>query len=150
MKSFTLRQKYFGFCIPKLGTPHLVLISTVYCLSNTYVHILENCIALLHDLQGRRRREGQMPPPKKTKEQKQEYTIIEVFIPFSFFVGFGRQRYENVYLHFLKVWPVLPCKWKPSPKTEVRRLFSKFFTADILFWEHLGVVCFRLKNQHFL
>ena len=32
------------------------------------------------------------------------------------------------------------------PKTEVRRLLSKFFTANILFWEYLGVVCFRPKN----
>ena len=38
----------------------------------------------------------------------------ELFIPFSFFVGFGRQSYKNVYLHFLKVLPVLPCKRKPS------------------------------------
>ena len=37
-----------------------------------------------------------------------------------------------------------------TPKTEVRRLFSKFFTANILFWEYLGVVCFRPKNQFFL
>ena len=28
-----------------------------------------------------------------------------------------------------------------SPKTEVWTLFSKFFTANILFWEHLGVAC---------
>ena len=27
-----------------------------------------------------------------------------------------------------------------APKTEVRRLFSKFFTANILFWEYLGVI----------
>ena len=26
-------------------------------------------------------------------------------------------------------------------------LLSKFFTANILFWEHLGVLCFRPKNQ---
>ena len=31
----------------------------------------------------------------------------------EFFVGFGRRSYENVYLHFLKVLPVLPCKSKP-------------------------------------
>ena len=37
-----------------------------------------------------------------------------------------------------------------APKTEVRRLSSKFFTANILFWEYLGVVCFRPKNQRFL
>ena len=37
-----------------------------------------------------------------------------------------------------------------APKTEVRRLFSKFFTANILFWEYLGVVCFRPKNHRFL
>ena len=42
------------------------------------------------------------------------YEINELFIPFSFFVGFGRRSYENVYLHFLKVLPVLPCKLKPS------------------------------------
>ena len=36
------------------------------------------------------------------------------------------------------------------PKTEVRRLFFKFCTANILFWEHLGVVCFRPKNLSFL
>ena len=40
--------------------------------------------------------------------------LYELFIPFSFFVGFGRRNYENVYLHFLKVLPVLPCKQKPS------------------------------------
>ena len=34
---------------------------------------------------------------------------IELFIPFLFFIGFGRQSYENVYLHFLKVLPVLSC-----------------------------------------
>ena len=34
--------------------------------------------------------------------------------------------------------------------TEVRTLFLKFFTAHILFWEYLGVVCFRPKNQSFL
>ena len=37
-----------------------------------------------------------------------------------------------------------------SQETEVRRLFSEFFTANILFWEYLGVVCFRSKNQRFL
>ena len=37
-----------------------------------------------------------------------------------------------------------------SPKTEVWRLFSKFFMANILFWEHLRVTCFRAKNQIFL
>ena len=37
-----------------------------------------------------------------------------------------------------------------SPKTEVRTLFHEFFTANILFWEDLGVVCFRPKNQSFL
>ena len=37
-----------------------------------------------------------------------------------------------------------------SPKTEVRTLFHKFCTANILFWEDLGVVCFKLKNQSFL
>ena len=37
-----------------------------------------------------------------------------------------------------------------TEKTEVRRLFSKFFTANSLFWEYLGVVCFRPKNQCFL
>ena len=36
------------------------------------------------------------------------------------------------------------------PKTEVRTLFHKFFTANILFWEDLGVACFRPKNQSFL
>ena len=36
------------------------------------------------------------------------------------------------------------------PKTEVRRLFFKFFKANILFWEYLGAVCFRPKNQRFL
>ena len=35
-------------------------------------------------------------------------------------------------------------------KTEVWTLFSKFLTAQILFWEYLGVVCFRPKNQSFL
>ena len=29
------------------------------------------------------------------------------------------------------------------------RLFSKFFTANILFWEHLGVICFRPKTKGF-
>ena len=29
------------------------------------------------------------------------------------------------------------------PKTEVWWLFSKFFTSNFLFWEHLGFVCFR-------
>jgi len=33
------------------------------------------------------------------------------------------------------------------PKTEVWRLFSKFFTANILFWEHLGVICFSLGRR---
>ena len=28
------------------------------------------------------------------------------YFRFSFFVGFGRRCYENVYLHFLKVLPV--------------------------------------------
>ena len=44
-------------------------------------------------------------------------------------------------LNKIDTWP---------PKTEVRRLFSKFFTANILFWEYLGVICFRPKNQSFL
>ena len=48
-----------------------------------------------------------------------------------------------VFLHFVS-YLLYP------PKTEVRRLFSKFFTANILFWEYLGVVCFRPKNQKFL
>ena len=39
--------------------------------------------------------------------------INELFIPFLFSIGFGRRKYENVYLHFLKVLPVLPCKQKP-------------------------------------
>ena len=41
--------------------------------------------------------------------------IDELFIPFLFFffVVVGRLSYENVYLHFLKVLPVLPCKRKP-------------------------------------
>ena len=29
-------------------------------------------------------------------------------------------------------------------------VFPKFFTANILFWEHLGIICFRPKNQSFL
>ena len=33
------RQKYFGFWIPKLGTPQPVLFSIVYWLSNTYVFL---------------------------------------------------------------------------------------------------------------
>ena len=33
--------------------------------------------------------------------------------------------------------------------TEVWTLFPKFFTANILFWEYLGVMCFRPKNQRF-
>ena len=33
------------------------------------------------------------------------------------------------------------------PKTEVWTLFPNFYTANILFWEHLGVICFRPKNQ---
>ena len=40
----------------------------------------------------------------------------ELFIPFFFvifFVDFGQPSYENVYLHFLKVLPVIPRKWKP-------------------------------------
>ena len=37
-----------------------------------------------------------------------------------------------------------------TPKTEVRTLFSKFCTAHILFWEYLGVICFRPKNKSFL
>ena len=49
-----------------------------------------------------------------------------------------------------EVPPLLFCKSFKAPKTEVRRLFSKFFTANILFWEYLGVVCFRPKNQCFL
>ena len=36
-----------------------------------------------------------------------------------------------------------------APKTEVLTLIHKFFTANILFWEDLGVVCFRPKNQNF-
>ena len=38
---------------------------------------------------------------------------------------------------------------KIAPKTEVRRLFSKFFTANFLFWEYLGIVCFRPKTNVF-
>ena len=39
---------------------------------------------------------------------------------------------------------------KKTRKTEVRTLFHNFFTANILFWEDLGFVCFRPKNQSFL
>ena len=34
-------------------------------------------------------------------------------------------------------------------RRRIRTLFPKFFTAHILFWEYLGVVCFRPKNQSF-
>ena len=33
---------------------------------------------------------------------------------------------------------------------EVWTLFPKFFTANILFWEHLWVICLRPKNQLFV
>ena len=36
-----------------------------------------------------------------------------------------------------------------SPKTEVRTLFHKFFTANILFWEHLGDDVLDLKTKVF-
>ena len=39
--------------------------------------------------------------------------------------------------------------WSKPPKTEVWRLSSKFFMANILFWEHLGVICFSHENQSF-
>ena len=42
------------------------------------------------------------------------------------------------------------CAEVSSPKTEVWTLFPKFFTANILFWKYLGVICFRPKNQSFL
>ena len=44
----------------------------------------------------------------------------------------------------------LSTRGSDPPKTEVQTLFHIFFTANILFWEDLGVVCFRLKNQSFL
>ena len=31
-----------------------------------------------------------------------------------FMLFLARRSYENVYSHFLKVLPVLPCKWKPT------------------------------------
>ena len=30
-----------------------------------------------------------------------------------------------------------------------RRLFSKFFTANVLFWEHFGSICLDLKTKLF-
>ena len=56
--------------------------------------------------------------------------------------------------HHITAWTpdfqtfILPCC--SPPKTEVRTLFHKFFMANILFWEYLGVICFRPKNQSFL
>ena len=35
-------------------------------------------------------------------------------------------------------------------RRKCERCLPNFFTANIWFWEHLGVICFRPKNQSFL
>jgi hypothetical protein len=62
----------------------------------------------------------------------------------------GRREKKNADIQNLTKINGLVCFYARPPKTEVRRLFSKFFTANILFWEYLGVVCFRPRNQRFL
>mgnify|MGYP001294397065 CR=1 FL=1 len=56
----------------------------------------------------------------------------ELFIPFSFFVAFGRRIYKNVYLHFLKVFSVLPCKQKPSLKKSRNLCYKKQKTKYVM------------------
>ena len=61
-------------------------------------------------------------------------------------------------LHNIRFWYYFSksfvVQWLRPPKTEVWTLFPKFFTANILFWKYLGVMCFRpnlsAKAQEFL
>ena len=57
---------------------------------------------------------------------------------------FSSPKTESLYI-FVTVF--LTCE---APEMEVWRLFSNFFTANILFWEHLGVIFFRPRSQSFL
>ena len=58
------------------------------------------------------------------------------------------------YVHIHKLKKELNCSLM-TPKTEVRRLFSKFFTANILFWElfvldpNTNVFCRKKIQLHF-
>ena len=61
--------------------------------------------------------------PRVSSKNRNDF--IELFIPFSFFAGFGRQSYKNVYLHFLKVFPVLPWKQKPSKRKSRNLSYQK-------------------------
>ena len=76
-----------------------------------------------------------------------EKNILELFILFWWQPNLGSaiwleklRKYQHlinpimfIELFFNKI------VWPKSPKTEVWTLFLEFFTANILFWEYLGV-----------
>ena len=53
----------------------------------------------------------------KCQFSKQKLLSFSSHFCFSYFVGFGQRSYKNVYLHFLKVLSVLPCKKITQPKS---------------------------------
>ena len=127
-------------------------------LLSTTIPFIQNCFFIFTHAprwQQNQRSEFRQNKPS-TKKTQMESIFFWVKIGYSCY----RLILKQVCIHLnqwslvLYLWPlgyynVVP-HWHWPPKTEVRRLFSKFFTANILFWEYLGVVCFRPKNQPFL
>ena len=83
-------------------------------------------------------------------EIKSKYRKIQIIMTFALIMN----DWNNYREQYKVIWQKKVCFGNQpcyiAPKTEVWRLFFKFFTANILFREYLGVVCFRPKNQRFL
>ena len=92
------------------------------------------------------------------KRQERNVTLPLQILPWSikwhcgnalfFRVTIPWQIWHNIFMSFCYIYYWILLEY--SPKTEVWTLFSKFFSANILFWEHLGVISFRPKSQSFL